>query len=57
MNMTLQQIAKACGGELCNGEGKETVKIRGAALDSRLVEPGYLFFATRGERVDRKSVV
>lgn len=57
MNMTLQQIAKACGGALCNAEGKESVKIQGAVLDSRLVEPGYLFFATRGERVDGHSFI
>lgn len=57
MNMTLQQIAKACGGALSNAEGKETEKIQGAVLDSRLVEPGYLFFATRGERVDGHSFI
>ncbi len=57
MNMTLQQIAKACGGALSNAEGKESEKIQGAVLDSRLVEPGYLFLATRGERVDGHSFI
>ena len=57
MNITLQQIAKACGGALCHAEGRENEKIQGAVLDSRLVEPGYLFFATRGERVDGQSFI
>lgn len=57
MNITLQQIAGACGGTLCHAEGREDEKIQGAVLDSRLVEPGYLFFATRGERVDGHSFI
>lgn len=57
MNITLQQIAGACGGKLCRAEGKEQMRIEGAVLDSRQVEPGYLFFATRGERVDGHSFI
>ncbi|MCD8069230.1 MAG: UDP-N-acetylmuramoyl-tripeptide--D-alanyl-D-alanine ligase [Lachnospiraceae bacterium] len=51
-NMTLQNIASCLGRPLVNGEGKEELEITGAELDSRKIEPGYLFFATRGERVD-----
>ena len=57
MNITLQQIASACGGKLCRAEGKENMQIEGAVLDSRQVQPGYLFFATKGERVDGHSFI
>lgn len=51
-NMTLHNIAIACGGKLCAARGLEMTQITGAVLDSRKVEPGNLFFATRGEKVD-----
>lgn len=51
-NMTLANIAKAAGGKLIGGEGKENLEITGAELDSRKIEKGNLFFATPGERVD-----
>ena len=51
-NMTLKNIAQACFGQLVCKEGQEEYEIKGAVLDSRLVEEGYLFFATKGERVD-----
>lgn len=65
-NMTLANLAKACGAELIKTgkteDGKITrmeaqvqeleKKIAGAVIDSRLVKEGYLFFATKGERVD-----
>ncbi|MCD8327004.1 MAG: UDP-N-acetylmuramoyl-tripeptide--D-alanyl-D-alanine ligase [Lachnospiraceae bacterium] len=51
-NMTLQNIADCLNRPLINGAGKEDVEITGAELDSRKIAPGYLFFATRGERVD-----
>ncbi len=51
-NMTLANIAKACGGQLINGDGKENRVVTGAELDSRKILPGNLFFATPGERVD-----
>lgn len=56
-NMTLENIAKAVDGELhCQPEeGKQVIK--GAVLDSRLVEEGFLFFATKGERVDGHSFI
>ena len=57
MNISLQQIATACGSKLCHAEGKENMQIQGAVLDSRQVEPGYLFFATRGEKVDGHSFI
>lgn len=56
-NMTLRNIATACGGQLhCTNE-QEDINIKGAVLDSRLVEEGYLFFATKGEKVDGHSFI
>lgn len=56
-NMTLQNIAACLDSPLYNGEGKEAFEITGADLDSRKIEAGYLFFATRGERVDGHSFI
>lgn len=50
--MTLANIAECLNSPLCNGAGKENAQITGAVLDSRKVEAGNLFFATKGERVD-----
>lgn len=51
-NMTLENIAACLGSPLCQAEGREQFEITGAVLDSRKVEPGCLFFATKGEHVD-----
>ncbi len=56
-NMTLQNIAACLDSTLHNGEGKEAFEVTGADLDSRKIETGYLFFATRGERVDGHSFI
>ena len=56
-NMTLQNIATACNGKLVCSAGQEQINIKGAVLDSRLVEEGYLFFATKGEKVDGHSFI
>lgn len=49
-NMTLDNMAKACGGRLIGGDKDH--EIAGAVTDSRLIEKDFLFFAIRGERVD-----
>lgn len=49
-NMTLKNIAGACGGRLFGG--REDLVAAGAVTDSRLVEKDFLFFALQGERVD-----
>lgn len=52
-NMTLANIAAACGGEIyymCEDLAQETAK--GIVIDSRQIEPGYIFVAAKGERVD-----
>ena len=51
-NMTLTQIANACGGTLYLGEHLSEKEITGAVIDSRLIKEGYLFIAAAGERVD-----
>lgn len=51
-NMTLAHIAEAVGGKLCEGAGLETEEIQGAVIDSRKVEKGFLFIATKGNKVD-----
>lgn len=56
-NMTLRNIAAACNGQLVCAKEQEEINIKGAVLDSRLVEEGYLFFATKGEKVDGHSFI
>lgn len=57
--MTLEQIAQACGGRLFLPEGKiaPTVEATCVVIDSRQIEPGGVFIATRGERVDGHSFI
>lgn len=50
-SMTLQNIASACRGELHGGE-KIPREASCVVIDSRKVEKGGVFIATRGERVD-----
>lgn len=51
-NMTLANIARACGGKYIGSEAELQREITGAVIDSRLVEPGYLFIPIKGARVD-----
>lgn len=51
-NMTLTEIAKACGGTLLGACADPKASVSGVAIDSRLIEPGFLFVPIRGERVD-----
>ncbi len=52
--MTLKEMAEACGGILHEGAYRENIEkeAAGVVLDSRKVEPGFVFVATKGERVD-----
>ncbi len=56
-NMTLANIAACLESQLYQANGKEQTEIQGAVLDSRKVEEGFLFFATRGEKVDGHSFI
>lgn len=51
-NMTLENITMATGGIYVGDPNKLTACIKGAVMDSRQVEDGYLFFPIKGERVD-----
>jgi len=50
-NMTLANIALACGGELYGGEENGT-QASCVVIDSRKIEKDGIFIATKGERVD-----
>ncbi len=49
--MTLKRAASVCGGRLCGAEDTER-ELKRVIIDSRAVQPGDLFVAYRGERVD-----
>lgn len=51
MNITVTQAARICGGQLI-GEKNHDREIGRVVIDSRAVEPGDLFVAYKGERVD-----
>lgn len=55
--MSLNQIARACKGTYIGEESKKSLEVSGVVIDSRKVEPGYLFAAIKGERVDGHSFI
>lgn len=56
-NMTLENIAAACGGTYYGTEADKTREIAGAVIDNRLIEKDYLFIAIKGARVDGHSFI
>ena len=57
-NMTLENLAKVTGGKLVNGEhANSKIEAGGVYLDSRQVQAGDIFIATKGERVDGHSFI
>ena len=54
--MTIRKAALACGGRIC-GAGDMDRALGRAVIDSRAVQPGDLFAAYRGERVDGHSYI
>lgn len=56
-NMTLKNIALACGGTYIGPSESEEKLICGAVIDSRLVEQDYLFVPIKGERVDGHTFI
>lgn len=58
IELTITEAVRACGGELRRGEAlsPETL-IPSITLDSRKAEPGALFVAVKGERVDGHDYV
>lgn len=57
IGMTLKNIAMACKGELFCNPDEENIKVTGVQLDSRKIEKGNLFIATKGERVDGHTFI
>lgn len=51
-SMTLEHIAAVCGGTYIGAESEKSKEITGAVIDSRKVQPGNLFIAVKGARVD-----
>ena len=53
-NLTIQKIAEVCAGTLFGTEWikEKNQEARGVVLDSRLLQEGYVFIATKGEKVD-----
>lgn len=57
MNLSLQEIEKACGGTLVLMQAEGSAKVDSVAIDSRNVTEGGVFIATVGERVDGHKFV
>ncbi|MBR3525063.1 MAG: UDP-N-acetylmuramoyl-tripeptide--D-alanyl-D-alanine ligase [Lachnospiraceae bacterium] len=55
--MTLENLAKACGGKLVCKEEIPGAEASCVVIDSRRIEAGGVFVATRGERVDGHSFI
>lgn len=51
-NLTLKNVAKACGGRLFKAADREDWELTCAVIDSRRLGEGGLFFAAEGEKVD-----
>ena len=56
-NLSLELIAKACNGTYHGAQEEKDTCVSGIVIDNRKVEPGFLFVAIRGERVDGHSFV
>ena len=56
-NMSLENIAAACGGRYYGDENKKKQIVTSITTDSRKAENGCLFVAIKGERVDGHDFV
>lgn len=57
-NMTIEAIAEAVGGKIENGARSDMTKeATSVVIDSRQIEDGGIFIATKGERVDGHSFI
>lgn len=56
-NMTIENIIRITNGNFYGDSTVLSSEITGADLDSRKIESGYLFIATKGERVDGHSFI
>ena len=51
-NLSIENITKACRGTFHGDESILSQEVSGVVIDSRKVQPGYLFVAIDGERVN-----
>lgn len=56
-NLNLTNLAKACGGKLCNYSKEADREVSGVVLDSRKAEENFLFIASRGARADGHAFI
>lgn len=56
-NLTLANIASACGGQYVGAEELKNTEIQGAVTDSRQIAAGFLFIPVKGERVDGHAFI
>lgn len=56
-NLTLENITKACRGTYHGDESILCQEVEGVVIDSRKVQPGYLFVAIDGERVNAHKFI
>ena len=56
-NLTLENITKACKGTYHGEKHKLTQEVTGVTIDSRKVEPGFLFVAIDGEKVNAHKFI
>lgn len=56
-NLTIENIVKVTGGKYYGPDELLYTCVEGVDLDSRKIEAGYLFIATKGERVDGHSFI
>lgn len=56
-NLTLENIAKVCGGVYVGSPEKRKQEVQGIVTDSRKVEEGFLFVPIKGARVDAHDFI
>lgn len=56
-NLTIENITKACRGTYHGNKDILSQEVKGVVIDSRKVEPGYLFVAIDGERVNAHKFI
>lgn len=56
-NLTLENIAKVCGGVYVGSPEKREQEVQGIVTDSRKVEEGFLFVPIKGARVDAHDFI
>ena len=57
MHLTIQDIAAACGGQIISGDMSTEAVVTSICIDTRVLQPGALFVALKGEHVDGHDFV